>query len=67
MDDSRIASLAAEVMALTPAERLRMAADLLERRRPDVALTIARGVCGEIAVVLAPSRTGVARGEVGRG
>lgn len=44
--------LAARVEALSPPDRLRLAAGLLEERQPDVALTLIRKVEMELSAVL---------------
>ena len=58
MSEAEIEALAAKVKALTPAARLRLAADLMEGRRPDVAVTIAKPVIDELQLVLLLRKAG---------
>ena len=51
-----LSELHAEIVALSPADRLRLAADLLEAKRVDLAATIAGGVVTEIGALLALRR-----------
>lgn len=44
-------SIASEIRALTPANQLRLAADLIEKQKFDLAHTIASTVVGELALV----------------
>jgi hypothetical protein len=50
---SDIHELAEQIKALTPPERLRMAADLMERKRGDIAYVIAKTVVDELGAALA--------------
>jgi hypothetical protein len=45
-------NLAAEIEALSPADKLRLAADLLERQRPELAKTILDKVAVELGAAL---------------
>lgn len=55
-----MSSLADEIKALSPPARLRLAADLLERRKPEIAHAIAESVTVELgaAIALAKVRGG---------
>ena len=46
-------ALKAEIEALTPTDRLRLAADLLERQKPELAHAIAEKVVLELGAALA--------------
>lgn len=48
-----IRTVAEEIRALSPAAKLRLAADLLEAQRPGLAHTIAEGVVTELGAFLA--------------
>lgn len=50
--------LAEEIKALKPPEQLRLAADLLENRRPEIAYTIVDRVRAELGAALALGRRG---------
>lgn len=64
-DTSELRALAAEIEALTPPQRLRLAADLMERGRGDVAHKIAEGVVLELGAALALRDMGRAGGRRG--
>lgn len=51
--EARWRKLAAEIGALSPPEKLRLAADLLEQRLPDLAHRVASRVVDELATVIA--------------
>lgn len=52
MSDQELEGLAMAIANMTPPERLRLAADLLDRKRPDVAHGIIRRVADELGAVL---------------
>lgn len=56
MTPEELAELAAKVRALSPPQRLILAAGLLEARKPKLALTVVRMVESELAAVLLVSR-----------
>ena len=49
---STVEELHAQIVALSPPDRLRLAADLLEAGRADLAATVARGVVTELGALL---------------
>ena len=51
--DEKLKEVAHAIRILDPPAKLRLAADLLERKRPDLAHTIAQGVCSELGAFLA--------------
>lgn len=51
--DPKLYNLSNEIKALSPPDKLRLAADLLEKQRADLAHTIARGVVEELGAALA--------------
>ncbi len=53
MSEIDIKAVAEEIKALSPPAKLRLAADLLEQRRGDLAHTIAEGVVLELGAALA--------------
>lgn len=56
MSDMR--ALAAEIEALSPPDKLRLAADLLEGRRPELAKSIIDTVAAELGAALLLARVG---------
>lgn len=52
MPSHRAHELADEIKALSPPDKLRLAAGLLEQKRPELALRIARGVVEELGAAL---------------
>jgi len=52
----RAADLMDKILALTPAERLRLAADLLEHGRADVAELLIERVRDELALFAVPTK-----------
>ncbi len=58
MGDVDLEALALEIRALTPPARLRLAADLMERRRGDVAHAVAREVVEQLGAALARHKLG---------
>lgn len=53
IEPGRIVALAQQIEALSPPDRLRLAADLLDKKRPAEALSMAKRVVDELTVVLA--------------
>ena len=54
--EMEVAAVAEEIKALTPPQKLRLAADLLDQKRGDLAYVIAEGVVLEIGALLALQR-----------
>ena len=50
------ADIAAQVEALSPPDQLHLAADLLEKRKADLAYAIAKRVVNELGIALAIKR-----------
>ncbi len=50
--EARLKDLSGRIRSLSPPERLRLAADLLEERQPKMALQVAESVTRELHVVL---------------
>jgi hypothetical protein len=57
---AELAALKAEIDALSPPARLRLAADLLEARKPELAQAIAERVVLELGAALALRKLGKA-------
>ena len=60
---TKIHDLAERVQKLSPADRLRLAAGLLEQSRPELARPLIDQVSGELAIVLLISQTHIAAGK----
>jgi hypothetical protein len=54
----RMKDLGTRIKSLSPPERLRLAAELLEEQQPQMALQVAKSVTSELAAVLLCSATG---------
>jgi hypothetical protein len=52
MNRAQLQALADQINALTPAQRLRLAADAFDEKRPDLALMIAKPLIDELDLAL---------------
>jgi len=59
MNTEQLEALKKQIEAMTPPDRLRLAAELLEAKRPQLAHTIANKVVIELGAALALAKIGV--------
>ena len=52
-EDEQVEEVARRVLSISPADRLRLAAELLEAKRPDLAYAVLDRVRDELAAVMA--------------
>lgn len=53
MTKNELTKIADEIKALSPPNRLRLAADLMDQRKGEIAYTIAKGVVEELGAAIA--------------